>query len=351
MGIINNLKTFYLAKLVNHILEAIEDILLSSSSTVREICTKVNILQAITFVADSCDEEQSYIPDDKDDSFLRLCFPCRFVLALMGFLCFFVQSSMRVCISIAIVAMVNWSAVNKKRDTAQEAVQKCEYPGESERSNDEDGPFEWDATTQGHILAAYFYGYAATQMLSIRFANTLRCKYIIFTGTVLASGSTILIPTAAKYDPFPVIIAQIIRGLGGAGLAFSLLWLFLIFENPKQHPFITRAELNKLTPLESQLVPPSRYLVAAQAILTSKTIWAYIAIGISSAWNLYLYSSVLPLFLATVLNYNIEKNGIYTSVPFVCETIIFVVALYSLGRAIRSERLLPAVLFKIWSCI
>ena len=53
MGIIKNLKTFYRARLVNYVLEAIEEGLLTSSSTAREVCATVNILQAVTFVADS----------------------------------------------------------------------------------------------------------------------------------------------------------------------------------------------------------------------------------------------------------------------------------------------------------
>lgn len=53
MGIIKNLKTFYRTRLVNYVLEAIEDSLLTSSSTAIEISAKVNVLQAITFVADS----------------------------------------------------------------------------------------------------------------------------------------------------------------------------------------------------------------------------------------------------------------------------------------------------------
>jgi hypothetical protein len=53
MGIIKNLKTFYHARLVNYVLEAIEESLLTSSSTATEVSAKVNILQAVTFLADS----------------------------------------------------------------------------------------------------------------------------------------------------------------------------------------------------------------------------------------------------------------------------------------------------------
>ncbi|XP_051784514.1 tigger transposable element-derived protein 6-like [Erpetoichthys calabaricus] len=53
MGIIKNLKTLHRGKLVSYILEAIEENLLQESSTVTDVSGKINILQAIQFVADS----------------------------------------------------------------------------------------------------------------------------------------------------------------------------------------------------------------------------------------------------------------------------------------------------------
>ena len=53
MGIIKNLKTLYRGKLVNYIIEKIEEKLVTSSSTSKEISAKINILQAVHFVADS----------------------------------------------------------------------------------------------------------------------------------------------------------------------------------------------------------------------------------------------------------------------------------------------------------
>lgn len=53
MGIIKNLKTLYRGKLVNYIVESIDDNLLTSSSTARDISAKINLLQAIQFLTDS----------------------------------------------------------------------------------------------------------------------------------------------------------------------------------------------------------------------------------------------------------------------------------------------------------
>jgi hypothetical protein len=52
MVIIKNLK-MYRGKLVNHILDAMEEDLLTSFSTAKEVSSKVNLVQAVQFVADS----------------------------------------------------------------------------------------------------------------------------------------------------------------------------------------------------------------------------------------------------------------------------------------------------------
>lgn len=53
MGIIKNLKTLYRTKLVNYILDCIDENLFTSNTTAMEISSKISILQAIHFVADS----------------------------------------------------------------------------------------------------------------------------------------------------------------------------------------------------------------------------------------------------------------------------------------------------------
>jgi len=53
MGIIKNVKTYYRGLLVTYILKAIEDNLVTPSTCAIDISSKINIIQAIQFVADS----------------------------------------------------------------------------------------------------------------------------------------------------------------------------------------------------------------------------------------------------------------------------------------------------------
>jgi hypothetical protein len=51
IGIVKKLKTFYRAKLVNYNLEAIQENLLTSSSTAKDVSAQIGLLQAVQFIA------------------------------------------------------------------------------------------------------------------------------------------------------------------------------------------------------------------------------------------------------------------------------------------------------------
>jgi len=77
----------------------------------------------------------------------------------MGFFGFFCAALVRVCLSVAIVAMVNQAAV--AQDTATTNISEGQCPRDPELRID----FNWDRNQQGVVLAAFFYGYGVTQVL------------------------------------------------------------------------------------------------------------------------------------------------------------------------------------------
>ena len=60
---------------------------------------------------------------------------------------------MRVNLSVAIVYMVNNTAISEEDGASVEEANK-----------DKDGPFVWDEAQQGVILGMFFYGYVVTQV-------------------------------------------------------------------------------------------------------------------------------------------------------------------------------------------
>ena len=72
-----------------------------------------------------------------------------------GFLGFANLYAMRVNLSVAIVYMVNNTALNDNKNFT-----------ELNTSDNKDGPFSWDESQQGIILGMFFYGYVLTQVQS-----------------------------------------------------------------------------------------------------------------------------------------------------------------------------------------
>ena len=101
------------------------------------------------------------------------------VFCVMGFLGFTCSFAMRVCLSVAIVAMVNQTAVTEDVEmsnaTNASGTDQCPRDPALEHT-DTDGEFTWDRHQQATALAAYYYGAVITQVCS----NETRQHALIF---------------------------------------------------------------------------------------------------------------------------------------------------------------------------
>jgi len=85
------------------------------------------------------------------------------IMAFSGLLCSF---ALRASLSVAIVAMVNQTAVSDDHvvTTNISDTDQCPRDQELERA---DGELTWDRHQQGTALAAFYYGQIVTQVISI----------------------------------------------------------------------------------------------------------------------------------------------------------------------------------------
>ena len=99
----------------------------------------------------------------QDESAPRFYVPwCGIVFYVMAFGGFISSLLVREGLSVAIVAMVNQTAVTDE-DVVMSNVTEDQCPRDPELQY-EDGEFIWDRNQQGIILAAYLYGSAFTQV-------------------------------------------------------------------------------------------------------------------------------------------------------------------------------------------
>jgi len=82
-----------------------------------------------------------------------------YILAFFGFFSSFI---IRSGLSVAIVAMVNQTAVADE-DVGMSNVTEDQCPKDPELQYEE-GELNWDRHQQGIVLAAFYYGYAFTQV-------------------------------------------------------------------------------------------------------------------------------------------------------------------------------------------
>ena len=75
------------------------------------------------------------------------------------------------------------------------------------------GDFDWDKTTQGILLASFFYGYVVTQLpggyLSERFSAKIVFGLAVFIPSVLS----LLTPFVANWNVRALIVLRIVMGL------------------------------------------------------------------------------------------------------------------------------------------
>jgi len=99
----------------------------------------------------------------KDESVPRFYVPwCGLVFYIMASFGFFSSFLLREGLSVAIVAMVNQTAVADE-DIMMSNVTEDQCPRDP-KVQYEDGEFMWDRNQQGIVLAAQYYGLALTQV-------------------------------------------------------------------------------------------------------------------------------------------------------------------------------------------
>lgn len=156
------------------------------------------------------------------------CVASRWIFAVLGCVGFMVVYGLKVNLSVAIIAMVNHTAVASANahegdghgdshavtDGANATVNPC---GDGTESQEElqDGPFTWDENIQGLVLASYFYGYLLTQVGGGWFAEKFSAKHVFGLGALLNIVGTMFLPLAAKGHYGIVLALRVLMGLGG----------------------------------------------------------------------------------------------------------------------------------------
>ncbi|XP_019637975.1 PREDICTED: sialin-like [Branchiostoma belcheri] len=247
------------------------------------------------------------------------------------------------------------------------------WPANNTEHNKQD-KFSWDPITQGRIIGAYAYGHVFSQVpggfLEARFGG----KRVVGVSMLLASALTLLTPTAAFAGEWWLFVVRVVVGVvqgviypstfgilskwappsergrlltivcvgetfgvfvgfsltahlitqfgwavtlyitGVSGLAFCCIWFLLAYDSPAVHPRISDAERKYI---ESNLERTKKgRKIPWLKLFTSPHLWVLIYIHCTDGWGFFMMLTCLPLYMGTILNFNIDTNGALSTMPY-----------------------------------
>ncbi|ESO82092.1 hypothetical protein LOTGIDRAFT_135330, partial [Lottia gigantea] len=239
--------------------------------------------------------------------------------------------------------------------------------------------FKWSSELEGTILAAYNFGFIASPILGGYIAGHFGGKRVIALSLLIGSLTTILTPVAARANDALLIFMRALAGLvmgavdpaiqalwsqwapkyektqltalsysglsiagittflvsgylctipldhgwpfifyvfGGFALLLVFPWLYFVYDSPDVHPRIEMGEIKhthngKTTSSNKKIHPPWG------KILTSMAFWAIIVAHITYSWVTSWVLAYLPKYMKNILKFDVEEDGIASSMPFV----------------------------------
>ncbi|XP_015126787.1 sialin [Diachasma alloeum] len=307
----------------------------------------------------------------------RIFMPIRYVMAVLGSIGLAIIYGFKVNVSIAIISMVNHTALN-------------------DGSNSTDGPFAWDKKTQGLIHSMYFTGYLISMIPSGIIAEKISAKWVMNVAVLFNAVASIFSPVAANISPAAFAAMRLVQGLGGgasfpamhvmiakwappkernvigsiiyAGTAlgtvisilltgliaagmgwkavfyiegalcfiwFTVWWLVIADSPADQRRFISLHEKNYI--LNSLGNSGSRHGTGGQRvplrkIFTSMPFIAILVAHFCSNCGWYMLLTQLPTYMNEVLRFDLKTNAGLSSLPYFCMWLFTLILSYVLTK-------------------
>lgn len=328
---------------------------------------------------------------------------CRQVLNLMVILGFMLNYALRVNLTIAIVAMVQpIENIVSGNDTVT-------TPSTNNNVDEVSGRFMWDEYQQNIILGCFFWGYILTELPGGRLAELIGGRRVFGHSMLWASVLTLITPFAAMVNYVALIIVRVLLGfmlgaswpsihpmtaiwippmerskfiantmassLGAAitmpicgylissfgwasvfyatgliGVIWSLAWFVFIYESPATHPRISSEERREIEEAIGTSTSKKRptYVPWSQ-LLRSGPVWAIIITHGCSVFGYFTVVNQLPTYMKYILHFNIKKNGLLSSLPYLGKYVMAVSASYLVDSLRASGKLSTTAARKIFT--
>ncbi|OXU21743.1 hypothetical protein TSAR_011588 [Trichomalopsis sarcophagae] len=344
----------------------------------------------------------------------RSCVKSRQIFGFMGFLGFALVYAMRVNLSVAIVSMVNSTAVPNP-DNGTIVIDDCpKTTPVNQTFPPSEGEFDWDEKTQGIILGAFFLGYVMTNVPGGRVAEKVGGKLVYGLGVFLTAVLTVISPFAAYWGLYPFLIIRIAEGFtegvtfpamhsmlahwvpplerskfaalvyagsnfgtvislplsgwlcslelwggwplsfylfGGLGIIWYAFWLMLVYDTPAKHP---RIDPQEKAYIESLVEPKDENNTAGVpwlSVFTSLPMWAIAITQCGQSWAFYTLLTELPTYMDRILHFDVQQDAFLSALPYLTAWITGLI-ISSFADALLARNIVsPLTSFKMWNTV
>ncbi|CAL1294845.1 unnamed protein product [Larinioides sclopetarius] len=285
--------------------------------------------------------EKVEIPEKFVSESRRTCYvPKRYLLTFFAWLGMVNIYAMRVNLSVAMVAMVNHTRAGSPNDSFQ--VMECQnlihYDPADEQNKDEG-----------------FKGvtFPAVNMMISRWSPRVersRISTIIFTGSQI--GNVIAMPISGVLSSTDLLGGwpSVFYVFGAFGCVWFIFWVLFVYENPSQHPSISKEELLYIEQNKDEK-PKTNLAIPWKDIFTSLPMWACIIAHIGHNFGFLILLTEMPTYLSGILHFDIKANGLLSALPYIVQAICAWLASFLADRLRKSGRMSITTIRKVCNSI
>lgn len=131
---------------------------------------------------------------------------------------------------------------------------------------------------------------------------------------------------------------------------FVAFWYYLVADAPAEHPRIAKQEVDLIKESLGDSVSKSKQLPPIFRVLTSIPFLSLMILHYGSLWGLYFLQTAAPMFMTEVLDFNLSKAGILSSLPHLAR-LLAGFGFGGIGDFIRRRNLINVTMTRKSFCI
>lgn len=125
---------------------------------------------------------------------------------------------------------------------------------------------------------------------------------------------------------------------GSIGAAWCVMWYFLAFNTPEEHPRISRSEYEYIKKnIDNDIQEGLGMRVPWLSIFTSLPAWSIGITTFGRIWVHYTFIMSGPMYMKNILGFNTQENGLLSGTPFLLSYLSSVIFCWIADVLVRRE--------------